>query len=123
MAESDLEKRLATLEVTVERLRAALDAPRSRTMSGELECPSCGGGVIYHFKRVPDAGRDREFELALARKYGWFGVAEQAKLEAYACFGCGLVEWHVTGLTELMPDGETVTVYRKDVPPKVDPYR
>ena len=113
---SDLERRLATLEVTVERLRAALDQPRARTMRSELLCPSCGGGVIYHFKRMPD-------ELALARKYGWFGVTENAALEAFACFACGLVEWHVSGLTELMPDGETVTVYRKDAPPKVDPYR
>ena len=120
MAESDLERRIATLEVTVERLRAALDHPQVHTMCSELRCPSCGGGVIYHFKRVP---ADRGPQISLAKHYGFFGIEELATLEAYACFGCGLVEWHVAGLAGLTPDGETLTVYRKDAPPKIDPYR
>ena len=122
----DLERRLATLEVTVDRLRAEVEQRHARTMRGDLRCPSCDGGVIYHFKHVPDdRGPDAmvKGQLSLAKHYGFFGTEELATLEAFACFGCGLVEWHVTGLGGLTPDGETVTVYRKETPPKTDPYR
>ena len=40
-----------------------------------------------------------------------------------ACSGCGLVEWHVDGLAGLTRDGTTLTVYRRETPPKTDPYR
>ena len=125
MAESELEKRLAALEVTVDRLRAALDQPRARTMRAELRCPSCDGAVIYHFKQVPDdrGSSFRTSQLSLAKHYGFFGTEEIAALEAFACFGCGLVEWHVIGLAGLTPDGTTLTVYRPETPPKTDPYR
>ena len=47
-----------------------------------------------------------------------------AKLEAFACPNCCLVEWYAPSVDEVKPDGDTIVELVADDPgPGTDPYR
>ncbi len=101
-----LETAVAELRDEVERLRAG----RNRSMRDTLQCPACGSTRILHFTRIKDLGHNQMVDLALQRQYSiWRGVKlSAAALEAFACRGCRLVEWHAISLDDVEPDGNEV---------------
>lgn len=126
MADDDtLARELAALRAEVAQLRAQLDNARlhrAPTMRARLRCPACGHGRIAHAKQVLDRG-DGDARKAMAlNQPRWWSDKLVGELEAFACTGCGLVEWFVKdpgGLREVKSqleilDGET---------PETGPYR
>lgn len=101
-----LETAIAELRDEVERLRAG----RNRSMRDTLQCPVCGTTRILHFTRIKDLGHNEMVDLALQKQYSlWWGVKlSAAALEAFACRGCRLVEWHAISVDDVQPDGNEV---------------
>lgn len=122
-----LEARLVALELAVTELRSQLERERTRirTMRQTLQCPSCGGRRILHFRRIHEVGNAGVVPLSLNTKYSAFwGTREGDPLEAYVCKGCGLLEWHASQLDNVTPDGVNVIELGHDDPaPPSEPYR
>lgn len=105
--------RIAALEALVGELHAELARVRTmqrRSMRETYRCSSCGGTTILHFRHVQDMAHNGMVDLALQKEYSaWFGMKHSAgALEAFACRGCRLVEWHAISLDGVVADGRTV---------------
>jgi hypothetical protein len=121
-----LDDRVAVLEQLVADLRAHLDrAPRRDSMSKTLTCPSCGGGSILGIKEVKEHTHGGLVPLALGNKAGFWSSKPGAPLQAYICRACLLVEWHISSIENLTPDGDNVVdLTRPEEPlPQGAPYR
>lgn len=126
----ELEARLAILEAQVGEVREQLaraKAARAHTMRMSHRCPACGGGRLFHFKRVKELSHATStVDLSLQKQAGWWGVRLNAGIvEAFACRDCRLVEWHAVSLDDVEPDGVTVVAIDEPEEPTVDdgPYR
>lgn len=92
---SDLVRQLDELKAAVATLQAE---PRRNvtTLRKDGRCPSCEGRRFLHAPRILDrsdgGGRN---PLAIVQPSAWRG-ATLGDFEAYACTGCGWVEWYVT---------------------------
>lgn len=89
---------LAALRTEIAELRAQLDSARLAeppTMRGRTRCPSCHATRIAHARKILDRG-DGDMRKALALcQPSWWSSTVVGEFEAYACTGCGLVEWYV----------------------------
>ncbi len=105
-ATEDMLARIAALEVIVQELQTEL--ARRSTMHRTLRC-RCGGTTILQFTRVDELGaHNLPVKGGLAYNARWAGPETVAPLEAYACFSCGLVEWHVSSFEGVHIDGKRV---------------
>ena len=109
------------LREELSNLRQAITDARGRvkhSMRDRVRCPDCGGGRIAHFDSVPDFGYGQVFDAGLAVKDRgpWRTKLTEAKLEAYVCTGCGLVEWWVGDTTIFASDDGRFRILTSDVP-------
>ncbi|HEY1546379.1 MAG TPA: hypothetical protein VGG28_01095 [Kofleriaceae bacterium] len=116
-----LASRLAALETEVATLRK-----RSLTMKQTYRCV-CGSTTLLHFKRIYEArdGQGHHALSAVSKISRWSGMSHEAPFEAYICEACGLTEWHVVALEELLVDGKIVERVTAPAEPDVadGPYR
>ena len=124
----------ADLLARIERLERDLERHRARaTMRATSTCPACGRGRVLHVSGIKErAGKGGyAVDMGLAHLAEGFFTSPVAvlPLEAYACMGCGLVEWYVTSFEKLV-DGqkyaETLEVLEADDEDERsgrDPYR
>jgi hypothetical protein len=122
---AQLKAQLAVVMKQLTELRAQLDAARlhdAATMRARLRCPACDSARLAHAKQVLDRGHgDSRNVMALIQPSGWSSKVI-GELEAFACTGCGLVEWYVKdpeGLREVK--GQMVIVDGEM--PDAGPYR
>ena len=120
-----LRAEVAQLRALIGELRAQLDTARlhqARTLRARLRCPACGGARIAHGKSVLDrADGDARKPMALAQP-SWWSSKVVGELEAFACTGCGLIEWYVKdpgGLREVKAQLEILD----GGSPETGPYR
>lgn len=119
----EIEARFAALEQAVAELHARLDHVPRGSMQQTLRCPACGGDRILHVRRVLEATRTESMPLSLGSKFNsWRGHQPGDPLELFVCRGCGLVEWHATGLDKLEVDGVNVVELTREKPAG-EPYR
>ena len=131
MSDSERDARIAALEAAVVELRAEVARarrPMMRSMRVTHRCPSCNGGRLFHFRNIKDVANDGAvLNLSLQKDYSaWWGLKLSAgELEAYACQGCRLVEWHAATLDDVRPDGKEVVEIIAPVEPELadGPYR
>ena len=99
------EAELTRLRKEVEDLGALVGATHQRgdlSMRGQLRCPACGSRRLLHAREVLDRGdaNNRE-KMALVKPSIWrnrvLGV-----FETFVCAQCGLVEWYVQDLDQLL---------------------
>ncbi len=91
-------------------------------MRARLRCPACGSARLAHAKQVLDRGDGDARKVMALNQPSWWSDKLVGELEAFACTGCGLVEWYVKdpgGLREVkgqiqILDGEA---------PELGPYR
>jgi hypothetical protein len=105
---SSLEDRLDALAEEVTQLRVGRS---SMGMARSHRCPACAGTKLIRFCRVQEASsRQETIEFSLQKHHSiWSGVqASGARLEAYACRSCMLVEWHAATLADVVVDGVEV---------------
>ncbi len=124
---NSLDDRVAILEATVQELQRELRearAPRG-SMARTLRCPACNGRSLIHFKRVQEHAKDGVLvELALQIEPRRWGTKEHAPTSAFACRGCGLVEWHARGLDDVKPNDDVELIETPDEPaPTSGPFR
>lgn len=122
---TDLERRLEALEHELRRVTNELSAQRaSPTLRRDGRCPSCDGRRFLHAPTVLDRSESGRDEMAIAKPSVW-REATFGTLEAYACLGCGWVEWYVKApatLEELPSKMEQFVIYDTTNPPRGD-YR
>ncbi len=128
MSEDDrIAARIHAMEQELGRLRSELGRRASPpTLRQQGCCPSCGGRRFLHAPTVLDRGEGSGAnEMALAKPSIWrsrvFGV-----LEAYACVGCGWVEWYVKdpkALEDLPSKMESFAIIDTTVVAPDAPYR
>jgi hypothetical protein len=129
MAEIDeLRHAVAALRAEVDGLRAALDDARlgtEPTMRRRLRCPACAGTAIAHVSTVVDRGRNYQWHpMALAMKRRRWGItAPVGEVEAYACTGCGLIEWYVKEPALLVDEEKVLRLLGGAPPDDGGPYR
>ena len=130
MSDSDRDARLTALEAAVADLRKELAVarrPQMRSMRVTHRCPACNGGRLIHFRNIKDVAHGGTHSLSLQKEYSsWWGLKLTAgTLEAFACRGCRLVEWHAVTLDDIKPDGEDIVeiVAAAESEPDVGPYR
>jgi hypothetical protein len=114
-----LSSELAALRAELAGLREQLDGLHSRepTMRTRLRCPACSRTKIAHLTRILDGA---DFPKALALWQRWNSSDVLGELEAYACTGCGLVEWYANDPGRLTKhDGLEIL----EGPPEAGPYR
>ncbi|MFT3692555.1 MAG: hypothetical protein QM831_05390 [Kofleriaceae bacterium] len=122
-ADEDLRAQLAAVKAELGALRAQLDAlttTRGLTMAGQIRCPSCGGRKLL-VTTVLDRDHGGGRTLAIAHK-GMFRDRSIGELQIHICRTCGLVEWHVPDLSEVVVDGENVRELDGSADPE-SPYR
>ncbi len=124
MTIEELAARLAEVEAANAELRERLD--RRGTMKQTLRC-ACGGTTILEFSKIYEAGHGnlrRPLGLVLEKR-AWAGSQPFAPLEAFACFSCGYVEWHVSSFEGVEIDGEDVIRHgpQTSESPDEGPYR
>jgi hypothetical protein len=127
---SDPASRIAALEAAVADLRDELKRVRNsrrRSMRDTHRCPMCGATRILHFRNVRDVAQNQMVSFALQKQYSaWWGLKDVAgALEAFACRGCRLVEWHAISLEGVEVDGEEVVELEPPAEPDpgASPYR
>ncbi len=127
MSDEAIGLRLSALEQEISRLRAELGAQHrpTPTLRQQGVCPACGGRRFLHAPSVLDRADGGPSELALAKPSIWrsrvFGV-----FEAYACVGCGWVEWYVkdpASLEELPNKKEGFIIADTSIAAPETPYR
>ena len=122
---AELRAELARLAARVEALQARLDAVRLHevpTMRARVRCPLCATTRIAHAKQVLDRG-DGDFRKALAlNKPSVWSSSVIGELEAFACTGCGFVEWYVKDPAGLREVGDQLVMLDGSVP-EAGPYR
>jgi hypothetical protein len=130
MAEiDDLRRELAALRSDLTALRDTLATVRHHTeptMRRRLRCPACGCARIAHAMTILDRGADHIFDrLSLhPTNVRWWGAGGAAgELEAYACTGCGLLEWYVKEPAKLADDGDYLRIIDGGSPDDQGPYR
>jgi hypothetical protein len=123
---STLREELAALRAEVSELQRELRGARAHvdlTMRGQLRCRACGCRRIAHALKILDRGDgDARYELALYQR-SWWVKKTTGKLEAYACTGCGLVEWWVKDPGALDPDPEHLEILDAGPDGADNPYR
>lgn len=123
-----LAQAMAALTREVEALQAAEHRRREPTMRNEARCPSCGGRRLIHASEVLDRDSGGRNEMALAQPSLWSAVGV-GKLETFVCATCGLCEWWVKDVSELvqrMEAGKLSAFHfigAEDKPDKPGPYR
>ena len=124
MTIEELAARVGELEAANSELTARL--ARRGTMKQTLRC-ACGGTTIIQFAQVREVGNlDVARPLGLAMKGSfWAGSKPLAPLEAFACFACGYVEWHVSSFEGVEIDGQSVIRHgpAQEAPEEPGPYR
>ncbi len=135
MAEVD-DKRMQTLEGAVAALSQQLAAVQEqlaatrvsgfRSMRDSRRCPACGSGALLHVRRAKEAGDSNgltDFSLAHGHTF-WGTLQHKGTLEAFACRGCGIVEWRVIDVTEIIADGTNIVeIEPEGDPPASGPFR
>ncbi len=96
-------------------------------MKKTLECPKCGGRVLWRVDtiKVPQldvstlkaAFTTQPAALPIQVTTGWRGLQCVGGFEAFVCDGCGFTEWYAHGLAELKPD-DKAGIQRIDNRPK-----
>jgi DNA-directed RNA polymerase subunit RPC12/RpoP len=108
----DTAARLAAAEAELDRLRrqvdelsAQLGAGRQhedRSMRGRLRCSACGHRRLLHASEVLDRGdADSREKMALVKPSVWRSRV-LGQFEVYLCAHCGLVEWYVKDVAQLV---------------------
>ncbi len=111
------------LAARVEDLDRELRAARAHvdlTMRGQLQCRACGCRRIAHALQIRDLNSDQRDELSLYQPSIWSSKKVGA-LEAYACTGCGFVEWYVKEPADLAEHEKYMRIL--DGGPEPGPYR
>ncbi len=67
-------------------------------MKSSHRCPKCQHAEILYVPEPRDSDLDRP---ALGSRVGAFSTAVTGQMEAYACLGCGFVEWYVKDVARL----------------------
>ncbi len=87
-------------------------------MKRSHRCPKCQHGEILHVPEPTDTDFDR---ASLGSRPGMLTNHVVGLMEAYACLGCGLVEWYVQDVAALDASKlKGATVLKAPKPP---PYR
>ena len=120
-----LEEQMAALQSVIDELRAKVEQlSRRDSMHGTLTCPSCGCGRILLVRAVHEHTGQGVAALTLGTSHSW-AMLDGDPLHAYVCSECRLVEWRVSSLEHLVPDGENVKLLQR--PPSavetISPYR
>ena len=118
-----LESANAVLREELERVRAA---PKI-TMRSAGRCPSCGGGSLFHVKRILESTPDetKPQPLSLSWLAGVLSEKRHGPLELFVCRSCLLVEWRVGNLDDVTADGEAIVEIetKAEAFPMPAPYR
>src|SRR5947207_2928234 len=116
----ELEAKIETLRAQVEELRSARDL----TLRDQGRCRSCGGRISFHLAAIPDQvadGTPRPMAFNVRRLFA--SVERSAEVEAFVCAGCGLIEWYVKRVQDLVPDDRRVSLHGPDREGDGDPFR
>src|SRR3954471_19085592 len=106
---SSVEDRIAVLEALVADLRANAERPPRRDSMGKtLTCPACGGGSLLGVRVIKEYTHGGLTTFAIGNKETFWSTEHGAPLQAYVCKACWLVEFHVTSLHALVPDGKMI---------------
>ena len=127
MSDEAIALRLSALEQEISRLRAELGAQHrpTPTLRQQGVCPACGGRRFLHAPSVLDRADGGPSELALAKPSIWRSRVF-CVFEAYACVGCGWVEWYVkdpASLEELPNKKEGFIIVDTSIAAPETPYR
>lgn len=123
--ERELRDEILALRALAERLAAQLEAARlghSPTMRARLRCPACGTSRIAHTKHVLDRGDGDARKVMALSQPSWWSDKLVGELEAFACTGCGLVEWYVRDPGALREVKGQLTILDGETP-ESGPYR
>jgi hypothetical protein len=120
-----LEEQLAAQQMIIDELRAQVERlSRRESMHGTLTCPSCGCGRIFKITSINEYSGQGIAPLSLGTSRTW-AMIDGDPLHAYVCTYCHLVEWHVSSLEHIVPDGGHVQLLER--PPSASesasPYR
>lgn len=95
-----LQAMINDLQHEVEKLKDSEQRARQPSMRTEVRCPSCNSRRLLHAEEVLDRDQGRQ-QFALAQPSMWFGKGV-GHFEAVVCTQCGLCEWWVKDLDELL---------------------
>jgi hypothetical protein len=125
MKEQELALELVALRARIDELNARLDSARlaeAPTMRARTKCPSCGVTRIAHARHVLDRGDGDARKVMALNQPSWWSDKLVGELEAYACTGCGLVEWYVKDPGTLREVKNQITILDGGTP-ETGPYR
>lgn len=88
-------------------------------------CPACGAGSLLHVRHVHETGPGTPVAAGLTHERSiWKGTIAHGALEAFACRGCGLVEYHVVDFAGVVADGkDVVAIEPEPQAPRGGPFR
>ncbi len=118
-ADRDLARGLAAVGenvTTLQELLSALLAVATATPAPlrRLQCcPACGHGEVLHAAMVLDRSEVGRNRMTLVQPWV-LGMDGAGPMEVWVCTGCGLVEWAVTDLTGVKPDGKKLRLVQRD---------
>ncbi len=127
---AEAEAELARLRKEVDELGALVGAAHQRgdlSMRGQRRCPACGNRRLLHAREVLDRGDANYREkMALVKPSIWrnrvLGV-----FETFVCAQCGLVEWYVRDVDELVEQlgslKKVIRLIEDEEPDPSGPYR
>src|SRR4051812_14619431 len=125
-ADEDLRAQLAAVREELGAVRAQLDAlmtARGLTMAGQVRCPGCGGRKLLHIAKVLDRANGWGPKSLAVAQTGGFRERSIGEFQVYICQACGLVEWYVPDLSDIVTDGETIRELDGSAPDPGGPYR
>lgn len=114
-----LEEHVRTLERELRHAQQRVDL----TMRGQLRCRACGCRRIAHARTVLDRVQRTGGEPLSLYQVGLLRAKTVGQLQAYACTGCGLVEWYVADPGALTDEDGHLEILEGESPVDPTPYR
>ena len=84
-------------------------------------CPACGERHVLHVTEILDRSESGRSRMTLIQPQ-LFVMAGKGPMEAWICTACGLVEWAITDLSGVEPDGQKLRLVQGEERPG-SPYR